>query len=83
MTERWQRQAECRGIDTNLFFPPPSEEVSPEVKAMCRSCPVREPCLDYALRDWTLVGIWAGTSNKERQRLRRRRASELAPISTG
>ena len=73
MSDGWQRGAACLGTDTDLFFPPSSEEVPPEVCAICRRCPVREPCLEYALANPDLHGIWAGTSRKQRQRVRRER----------
>ncbi len=33
-------------------------------KAICQGCPVKEPCLDYALglaaQDIRIVGVWGG-----------------------
>ena len=40
--------AACRGMGTDLFFPAPGDDLDP-AKALCARCPVREPCLDYAL----------------------------------
>lgn len=42
--------------------------------AVCGACPVRGVCLDEALRD-NLIGIWGGTSDSGRRRLRRARSS--------
>ena len=64
----WQAQAACRGMDTALFFPTRGELVPPAVRAACGSCPVRAECLDAGMSE---NGIWAGTSERERQRLRR------------
>lgn len=75
VSEQWMRRAACRRVDTGLFFPNSQEEVTPEAKAVCAGCPVREPCLQYAMVN-DLAGIWAGTSQRQRRRLRRsRRAS--------
>ena len=53
----WQFDGACRGEDSSLFFAPSyfekrEEKAAREVKAkaICTGCPVREPCLDYALR---------------------------------
>lgn len=40
-------------------------------KAICRRCPVRTPCGDYAIRE-RVDGIWGGRTEGER-RIRRRR----------
>lgn len=75
-SESWWAKAACLGSDTDLFFPVGKIEVTPEAAAVCRTCPVRQPCLDYAMADLDLMGTWAATSQAERRRLRRsRRAS--------
>jgi WhiB family redox-sensing transcriptional regulator len=40
-------------------------------RAVCEACPVRRDCLAYALSAPELVGIWAGTDERERRRMRR------------
>ncbi len=52
------------------WFPGPGERSGP-AQAVCEGCPVRWPCLDYALADESLDGVWGGTTTKERKRLRR------------
>jgi WhiB family transcriptional regulator, redox-sensing transcriptional regulator len=37
---------------------------------------VREDCLEYALANGEKFGIWGGLSERERRRIRRRRAME-------
>lgn len=67
----WWPRAACSGADTERWFP--SGEVIPaDVADICGACPVRQDCLEYALADSELKGIWAGTSPKVRARLRRR-----------
>jgi len=73
----WQGQALCRDENPELFFPPGSAD---ETKARCiAECPVREQCLEFAL-DQNMVGIWGGTSTKERRRIKaeRRRSRQAA-----
>ena len=78
----WQQAARCRGIDPDVFHPQSDEEAD-EAKAICASCPVREPCLEYALRNHIEHGVWGGASERERRRIaRRRRLEAAASVST-
>jgi WhiB family redox-sensing transcriptional regulator len=66
----WQRQASCRGTDTDLWFP--VSGTSQAAKAVCEACPVRRLCLEYVVASSrVLQGIWAGTTEQERRRMRR------------
>jgi WhiB family redox-sensing transcriptional regulator len=74
--EAWQAEAACRGPHAAVFFPPPQFERKEEklgreekAKAICARCPVREPCLAYALRIREPHGIWGGMSESERRPL--------------
>ena len=74
--EAWQAQAACRGPQAFVFFPPPHFERKDEklareqqAKAICANCPVREPCLAYALRIREPHGVWGGMSEAERRPL--------------
>jgi len=40
-------------------------------KDVCDQCPVKAPCLQFALETNQDSGIWGGTSEDERRRLRR------------
>jgi WhiB family redox-sensing transcriptional regulator len=67
---RWQRRASCRGTDADLWFPVAG--TSKAAKAVCEACPVRRPCLEYAITSSrVLEGIWAGTTEVERAVLRK------------
>jgi WhiB family redox-sensing transcriptional regulator len=79
-TRGWQTDAACRGADSTLFFAPNyferrEEKVAREMR-ICAVCPVREPCLRYALRTRDPHGVWGGLNELERRRLLR--ARELA-----
>lgn len=72
----FMRHGNCQGMDTNLFFPYKGESAK-EALSACNGtdrqpeCPVKSQCLEYALSLPSLcVGIWGGTSQKERRRLR-------------
>jgi WhiB family redox-sensing transcriptional regulator len=64
--------ANCREVDSDLFFPVHGESSS-EAKEVCRGCVVREECLEYALQNGEKFGIWGGLSERERRRVRRQR----------
>ena len=64
-----------------MFFPPlqferkdEKAEREAQAKAICATCPVREACLEYALRIREPHGIWGGMSEAERRPL-------IAPIA--
>lgn len=63
----WRAQAACRGLDPNYWFPEKGQSTA-TAKAICHDCPVRKPCLAFALADPTLAGIWGGTSARQRRR---------------
>jgi WhiB family redox-sensing transcriptional regulator len=69
----WQAQANCMGVDPDLFFPERGGSTR-EAKEVCRGCVVREDCLEYALANGEKFGIWGGMSERERRRVRRARA---------
>lgn len=68
----WQDQANCMGVDPDLFFPERGASTR-EAKEVCRGCVVRLDCLEYALDNAEKFGIWGGMSERERRRLRRAR----------
>ena len=70
----WRRQAACRDMDTDVFFPLTDEEAGP-AKAVCATCPVRAECLEFALASRQHDGVWGGLTESERRRLRRRKAA--------
>lgn len=72
MNLTWRQKAACRGIDPELFYPVSDEEAG-AAKSICAQCPVREPCLEYALAARERDGVWGGATERERRRLIRQR----------
>jgi WhiB family redox-sensing transcriptional regulator len=70
----WQRQAACRGMDSDVFIAAGkgTGESYVTAKAACDRCEVRSECLEFALADPGLLGVWAGTTERERREMRRR-----------
>lgn len=73
----WRAEAACREADVELFFAT-DEDSQSEALDMCRTCPVRDACLDHALTAREPYGIWGGTVEQDRKRLLRRRRSAAA-----
>ena len=72
----WRDKAACRGADSDVFFPERGESADP-ARQVCARCPVRQPCLVYALDNGIAHGVWGGLAERERRVLRvpRQRAS--------
>jgi WhiB family transcriptional regulator, redox-sensing transcriptional regulator len=65
---RWRQQAACRGTDLDVFYPERGQTARP-ARQVCARCPVREPCLEYALSNRIASGIWGGLTERERRPL--------------
>jgi len=74
---QWQDQANCLGVDPDLFFPERGASTR-EAKEVCRGCVVKQDCLDFALTNGEKFGIWGGLSERERRKLRRKQREEGA-----
>jgi WhiB family transcriptional regulator, redox-sensing transcriptional regulator len=73
----WRDYAACRDVDPELFFPAgnagPALLQIAQAKLVCAACPVRIPCLEWAMASHQEAGVWGGTSEDERRALQRRR----------
>lgn len=78
----WQSYANCNGVDPELFFPERGVSTR-EAKQVCDSCVVRDKCLEDALINGDIHGMWGGASERKRRSLRKqlramRAAGEIA-----
>ena len=82
----WRHRAGCLGLDTNIFFPVAegrSPDGTAQAKSVCQACPVREPCLQWALSQGVDHGVWGGFTAPERRALRFRAARRrVQPVNT-
>ena len=70
----WMTKAACIGEPRDLFFPGPGQDgirKTKKAKEICRSCPVVNDCIEYAMSfsPRSLIGIWGGTTERERTRI--------------
>ena len=74
-------------MDTDLFFPvgrgSRGMAETRQAKAICARCPVRRPCLAYALATGQAYGIWGGYDEGERRVLRRQRRESAGGSPAG
>lgn len=66
----WMVDAACKDWPTNWWFPQRGADTE-RAKIICFTCPVRLECLNYALGLPNTVGIWGGTSGRERREIGR------------
>jgi WhiB family redox-sensing transcriptional regulator len=79
----WQSQGACLNADPDVFFPISVAGASATqirtARAICAGCRVRSDCIDFALEHPEIQGIWGGTTDDERKKLRRARARAGSP----
>ena len=77
MDTEWMGRGNCRDEPPARFFP--SDGVGVEAaRQVCATCPVKAPCLEYALRNRIDHGVWGGASERERRRILAQRRREAA-----
>jgi WhiB family redox-sensing transcriptional regulator len=69
----WMGRARCRSHPPSLFFPDNGGGVE-VARRVCSCCPVRDECLEYAIAERIEPGVWGGTSERTRRRIRILRA---------
>jgi WhiB family redox-sensing transcriptional regulator len=78
-TMTWADRAACRGMTVDTFYTSDDatdterERVQAAAKMICRICPSRLDCLDWALNTAEAEGVWGGLTADERRILRRRK----------
>jgi WhiB family redox-sensing transcriptional regulator len=79
----WRKIGKCRDADPAIFFPGHGVNIA-KARKICFGCVVRAECLEYALQaDSETSGVWGGTSERERRKIRRDRAMGRAAAKTG
>lgn len=77
--DTWRQKAVCRNLDPAIFFPEGEgaelNVLYAKAKRYCNECPVRQECLDYAMRaevneDSHRYGLFGGLTPSQRKKLR-------------
>lgn len=84
----WQLDSACRYADANIFYTPDYVRgkqkmlLERRAKSICRSCPVRQECLEHALATQEPYGVWGGLNEAERWELiNQRRLLQVSVVS--
>lgn len=84
--EEWSAQARCLSLDPRIFFTPLDVDAHEVAAYACTSCPVKRPCLEFALMTNEQWGVWGGHTEAQRARIRRHLRAALlgeAPATLG
>jgi len=66
----WTKEARCAEVDTEMFFPDKGDITSAtSARKICNGCEVKQQCLEYALDNREVYGIWGGTNERDRRPL--------------
>jgi WhiB family transcriptional regulator, redox-sensing transcriptional regulator len=72
--DAWQARGLCAELPTSeadrLFFPERGQS-SKAARALCSECPVQAECLEYALERREAFGVWGGTTERDRRKIRK------------
>lgn len=77
----WRQQAACSKEDPSIFFPDIEADAIPDytqAKTICGICQVSRECLETAMENEEIYGVWGGKTPAERHLLKsfRRASSE-------
>jgi WhiB family redox-sensing transcriptional regulator len=78
-------RAACRGLPLALFIGDTAGAHGAgdlarvrHARQVCWDCPERHPCREYAIANPAMLGVWGGTTEKERQAIRGHRAMDAS-----
>lgn len=72
----WRATATCKA-EPDAMFPGTNPHDIEYAKDFCRTCPVAQQCLNWALETGTEFGVWGGLSEAERRAMKRRAARQI------
>lgn len=75
LDDGWMERGSCQQVeDIRVFFPIQRKGIRPdysEAQKICAGCPVRVPCLYYAIAHNVPYGCWGGYTPDERKHIAR------------
>ena len=73
----------CAQTDPELFFPVKGDQTNSRIaQGICAKCPLKVACFNYAVK-YKVVGIWGGTTEKERYLFQRKHGIKPLDITIG
>jgi len=78
MDTGWMADGSCALEPPSTFFPSDGVGVI-AAQRICAECPVKAPCLEYALANRIDHGVWGGTSERQRRRMHKKRRIPVVP----
>ena len=76
------REGVCRDSAPEVFFPHDGAGVA-LAQQICRGCPVRAECLEFAIDNRIADGVWGGRSERARRRMVRGREVDMTFVADG
>jgi WhiB family redox-sensing transcriptional regulator len=77
MDNQWMDDAVCRQVGVQEFFPDKGESAKVRIaKEICSACPVVAECLAFGINE--PFGIWGGTTEVERRKIRKLQRKAVA-----
>ncbi len=74
-SDDWRARSSCLDSDPDVFFPIGSTGQALEqieaARRICTTCLVSHECLEFALATNQEAGIWGGTTEEDRRRMRK------------
>ena len=73
----WHAEAACQGHSPSAFVLArgANAAVMARARAVCDRCTVTEECLAFALADPYAMGVWGGTTGRQRRAMRAERVA--------
>lgn len=62
----WTERALCAQTDPEAFYPVKGGSTR-AAKKVCAACPVQQQCLEWALSQGEVFGVWGGSTHRERR----------------
>lgn len=76
-SQPWMERANCKNMDTNIFFPEKGDVLSDFAYEVCNTCEVQKECFWYANETHSTDGLFGGMTPRKRQRWRSKNKVEL------
>ena len=79
----WMDQGLCKEVGSDYFFyedmerGPEKERRIEQALAICSDCPVKKTCLKFALDTDQMYGIWGGTTQEQRAKMKKRKIHDI------